>query len=276
MPEYWFSWLAHDKGPDFLPEERISGGMESSLPDWRVSVENGLFTSREEYLTRLRSLCLGMGERMLASALQQDEEQILCMVRTLDEVSESINHYTERLVDWYRTYDPSFSRKGHILRERDLLLRMRGSGDEIFQSCVKEADRLLTLRTALSQGLSHRVEEKYPNCSALVGGLVAARLIARAGGLERLTQMSSSTIQVLGAENALFSHLHGGTPPPKHGIIYQHRRVHAAPRPVRGRVARVLAGRLALAVRLDYYRGVLVPDFIKESQRRIDRAGERR
>lgn len=85
--------------------------------------------------------------------------------------------------------------------------------------------------------------------------------------------MPGSTIQVLGSEQALFSHLRAGTPPPKHGIIFQHRRVHNAPREVRGRVARVLAAKLAIAARLDYHRGVLVPEFIEEAQKRIDAAG---
>ncbi|MDD1675249.1 MAG: RNA-processing protein, partial [Methanomicrobiales archaeon] len=49
-----------------------------------------------------------------------------------------------------------------------------------------------------------------------------------------------------------------------------------APREVRGRVARVLAGRLALAARLDFYREALVPEFVEEAQRRIDRAGVKR
>jgi nucleolar protein 56 len=85
--------------------------------------------------------------------------------------------------------------------------------------------------------------------------------------------MPGSTIQVLGSERALFSHLRGGTPPPKHGIIFQHRRVHNAPREVRGRVARVLSAKIAIAARLDYFRGVLVPEFIDDAQRRIDEAG---
>lgn len=121
--------------------------------------------------------------------------------------------------------------------------------------------------------VSARADEVMPNVSALIGGLVAARLLSRAGGLSELARMPGSTIQVLGSEQALFSHLRAGTPPPKHGIIFQHRRVHNAPKEVRGRVARVLAAKLAIAARLDYYRGVLVPEFIEEAQARIDAAG---
>jgi len=102
---------------------------------------------------------------------------------------------------------------------------------------------------------------------------VRAATPVRAGGLSALARMPGSAIQVLGSERALFSHLRGGTPPPKHGIIFQHRRVHNAPREVRGRVARVLAAKLAIAARLDYYRGEAVPEFIRDAQEKIDGAG---
>jgi nucleolar protein 56 len=281
MARYWFEHLKHGgdadpTGPGGVPNQEPTSAGEKFIPlDWQISVKSGLFRTRQEYLSALRSYCLTLGEQRLSAALQGDVERILRMVRTLDEVNVMIDHFTGRLVDWYSTVDPSFTRKDHLLRERALLARLRKGEEEIFLSCVEEGERLLSLRTVLSREVSRQAETLYPNCSALVGGLVAARLIARAGGLDRLAKMSATTIQVLGAENALFSHLHAGTPPPKHGIIYQHKRVHAAPRDVRGRVARVLAGRLALAARLDYYRKTRDDTFIQESQLRIDRAGVR-
>lgn len=109
-----------------------------------------------------------------------------------------------------------------------------------------------------------------PNMSALVGGLVAARLMSRAGGLAAVARMPGSSIQVIGAEGALFSHIRTGTPSPKHGIVFQHRRVHNAPREVRGAVARALAAKLAIAARLDYFRGELDAAFVDAANARID------
>jgi nucleolar protein 56 len=284
MPPYWFEWPANAGGNlsgfdvkkwALWLNALIPSGESIFPPDWRMTIDRGLFTTREEYLSTLRSLCLALGELRLSTALQEGDLRIISMVRTLDEISVMINHFTERLADWYSTVNPAFTRKDPVMRERALLARMKEGGDTIFLSCVEGDERLLSLRTALSREVSREAESRYPNCSALVGGLVAARLVARAGGLAHLAQMSSATIQVLGAESALFSHLHAGTPPPRHGIIYQHRRVHAAPRDLRGKVARVLAGRVALAARLDYYRETLDSTFIRESQARIDRAGKR-
>ncbi|MGA9621011.1 MAG: RNA-processing protein, partial [Methanoregula sp.] len=128
-------------------------------------------------------------------------------------------------------------------------------------------------RTALAKEVSARACEVMPNTSALIGGLVAARLLSHAGGLKELSRLPASTIQVIGARTALFMHIRNRAPAPKHGIIFQHRRVHNAPREIRGKVARVLAGKLAIAARLDFYRGYAVPEFIEEAQVRIDLAG---
>ena len=284
MLAYWFDWFIETEDKPGRLQNLIEWVELQKDPgtynvifmplDWTATISRGIFATRQEYLATLRTLCLSVGEIRLASAMQDMDVQIIRLVRTLDDLSQSISRLIEMLMDWYSTCDPLFSRKDHISREHALLEQLKNYPDKEFLSLVEETERLLKLRSTLSHRIALMAEERYPNCSALAGGLVAIRLIARAGNLAALARMTSGTIQVLGAENALFSHLHAGTPSPKHGIIYQHRRVHAAPRKVRGRVARVLASRLVLAARLDYYRGVIAPDFVKESQRRVDRAGE--
>jgi nucleolar protein 56 len=101
--------------------------------------------------------------------------------------------------------------------------------------------------------LDDTMEEVAPNIKAMVGSLLGARLIAIAGGLTNVAKMPASTIQVLGAEKALFRSLKTGTLPPKHGIIFQHTYLHDAKRWQRGKIARALAGKLAIAARIDAY-----------------------
>jgi nucleolar protein 56 len=96
-------------------------------------------------------------------------------------------------------------------------------------------------------------EELAPNLSSLAGPILAARLISRAGSLRLLAGMPSSRVQIMGAEKSLFKHLKGNAPSPKHGIIYRHPAVIGSPKRLRGKVSRALAGKLALAARLDYY-----------------------
>jgi len=94
-----------------------------------------------------------------------------------------------------------------------------------------------------------------PNLAEMAGAELAARLIALAGGLEPLAKKPSGTLQVLGAEDALFAHLSGRAPSPKHGIIYTHEYVREHATRDRGSASRALAGKLTLAARVDHYRG---------------------
>jgi nucleolar protein 56 len=121
------------------------------------------------------------------------------------------------------------------------------------QALCKNVLNLYDLRQNMEKYLDDTMEEVAPNIKAMVGSLLGARLIAIAGGLTNVAKLPASTIQVLGAEKALFRSLKTGTPPPKHGIIFQHTYLHDAKRWQRGKIARALAGKLAIAARIDAY-----------------------
>ncbi len=113
--------------------------------------------------------------------------------------------------------------------------------------------------------------EVAPNMSSLVGPVLSARLISITGGLENLAKMPSSTLQVLGAEKALFRSLKTGSRPPKHGIIFQHPFVHQASRWHRGKVARVVSGKLSIAARIDAFGGEFMGERLKtEVKEKVD------
>jgi nucleolar protein 56 len=112
--------------------------------------------------------------------------------------------------------------------------------------------------------LAKVVPEEMPNTSALLGHLLAARLLAQAGGLERLAKMPSSTIQLLGAEKALFRALKemrnqrgrapsGDAKVPRFGIIFTHPDISGAPNEQRGKIARLLSAKVTIAARMDFY-----------------------
>lgn len=129
--------------------------------------------------------------------------------------------------------------------------------------------------------VSEAVQSLAPNLSALAGPILATRLVSRAGGLSRLAAMPSSRLQVMGAERSLFKHLKGHAPSPKHGIIYRHPAVIGSPRRLRGRAARALAAKLAIAARLDANEAGLSQDLrdalearlIQIRQKGIERVG---
>ncbi len=110
---------------------------------------------------------------------------------------------------------------------------------------------LCAMRSSLVQFLSERVRTIMPNTCRIAGEDLATELLFHAGSLRNLALMPASSIQVLGAEKALFKHFVSGTPPPKHGILFHYKGLSSLPARRRGRAARVIAGKIAIASRAD-------------------------
>ena len=283
MQSYWFGDIEEGtcqpySGGAADSAERILSlhtSMEYYVPpDWKAALDCGFCSDRADYLSKLRAVCVLIAEGKIREKYKSKDTDLLQMTRTLDELDTVINLLTERVVEWHQVRQPSFSRKYRRTPVHSLVRMIAQRSGGGLGRVTGDIERLSETRTVLAREVSARADEVMPNCSALIGGLVAARLLLHAGGLEPLARLPGSAIQVLGARTALFSHLRSHTPAPKHGIIFQHRRVHNAPREVRGKVARVLAAKLAIAARLDFYRGVADLAFIEQAQVRIDAAGE--
>ena len=104
-----------------------------------------------------------------------------------------------------------------------------------------------------------------PNLSEVAGYLIGAKLISIAGSLKNLVMMPASTVQLLGAEKALFRHMtNKKSRPPKHGIIFQHPTIHNAPYWQRGKLARALAGKIAIAVKTDLQLDKFIAEELEE------------
>ncbi len=137
--------------------------------------------------------------------------------------------------------------------DADALRRIASAALQLFEA-RKDMEKYVELASS----------EAFPNLCILVDPILAARLVTIAGGLERLAKMPGSTVQLLGAEKALFKHLRRGTNPPKHGVLFQSPMVRNAKEENRGKIARTLAGKLALAARADFYSGNLIADKLKK------------
>ncbi|HEX3001074.1 MAG TPA: RNA-processing protein [Methanoregula sp.] len=282
MQSYWFGDTGDGccqaaEGDSVVLAQRLDSlqtKMDNFVPlKWEDAIACGICTDRAGYLTLLREVCFIRAEQRIREEYAGKDTELLQMVRTLDEMDEVINLLSERVAEWHQVRHPTFSRKYRKTPVHIQIRRISEKGRGSLGKVALQVEQLSAARTDLAKEVSLRATRVLPNTSALIGGLVAARLMAQAGGLLPLSRLPSSVIQVLGARTALFSHLRTRSPPPKHGIIFQHRRVHNAPRDLRGKVARVLAAKLAIAARLDYYRGVAVPEFLDRAQERIDRLG---
>lgn len=212
-------------------------------------------------------------------------------VRAYDDLVATNNLLSERLHEWYGLHFPELEvvvgGESYVKAVADvgaranvmssLGLEMDSIGSDI---ASEDLDSIRTLASALKETTSARGKmEKYvdlrmrevaPNVSTIAGPVIGARLIMQAGSLHRLASMPSGTIQLLGAEKAMFRHLKEGSRPPKHGILFQHPSVHSAPPWQRGAIARALASKLCLAARADAYSRSDITGVLKEQlDRRI-------
>ncbi len=247
-----------------------------------------------------REVAMNIARLRIIAATSERDLAIKNTVDAIDEVDKSINLLAMRLSDWYSTYDPllptivdEYEVFARIVLEmsegtldKDSLSKygvdrskLHGMDDSVLQSLrtTMPADdaeaikavaetiaSLMSTRSELEKHVTNLMSEIAPNISALAGPLIGARLISLAGSLETLAHKPSSTVQVYGAEKALFRSLRTGTDPPKHGIIFQAPSVNTAPYWQRGKIARALAGKLAIAAKVDAYSDRNIGESLRE------------
>jgi len=140
--------------------------------------------------------------------------------------------------------DASSTSMGSDLNETDLY--------NVKYFCVKVAN-LIKYREELLGYLKDKMHKLAPNVSALVGEIVAARLISHAGSLATLAKYPASTIQILGAEKALFRALKTKGKTPKYGLLYHSSFIGKAQAKNKGKISRYLANKIAMCSRIDYF-----------------------
>lgn len=207
--------------------------------------------------------------------------------KSIDDVNKASNMLCERMEELYGIYFPelkledkekyikiilTLDRKTPDAKEISAVVGS-GKANDIINKCqksmgvdlnevdlaeckklAKTINEMYVLRDEYEKYIEKLAKEICPNITELVGSAIAAKLITRTGSLARLAVLPSSTIQVLGAERALFKHLKNKRiDPPKHGIIFQHVKISASPKKVRGKIARLIANKIALAAKADYF-----------------------
>ena len=119
-------------------------------------------------------------------------------------------------------------------------------------------------RQAKENYLENLMKNTCPNLTAVAGYLTGGKLMAIAGSLRKMVMMPSSTIQLLGAEKALFMHMIKGTKSPKHGVIIEHPIVQRVDKKDKGKASRALADKISLAVKLDFFKGEFLGDKLRK------------
>ncbi len=270
----WFAGLgAMDDTGEWLASAReaINTGAAAEPADWpERAVAAGVVPDTETYYERLHEAAVATARELVREREQADDQQLIHAVRALDDCRRMHNELTERLAEWAGTRDRSAAVEASYVRE----LADREPTDPTERRLISLAERIVGLdeeADRLETYVEQTAETVAPNLAALAGPVLAARLIALAGGLGELAKLPSSTVQLLGAEDALFAHLQGSAPSPKHGVIYTHKYVRGTRAEDRGSAARAVAGKLTIAARVDRYRGEYEPEIAADLDERIER-----
>lgn len=265
--EAWFHGL--DPEDQHTAVAALEDGECEQPADWpAIAVDCGFASDEADYYDRLHEVTLESARRAVASREGADDQQLIHTVRTMEDLERTANELAERLDEWAGSL--GLDDGGGIDGARRLL--EQPPGEDIPDALLAVAEQIIALdeqRESMRRRVERHAPAVAPNLSALAGPVLAARLIALAGSLEALARMPSGTVQVLGAEEALFAHLRGDAPSPKHGVIYTHEAVRGTQPADRGSAARALAGKLSIAARIDHYSGDRRPALERELADRI-------
>ena len=224
-----------------------------------------------------------------------EDKHLIQAVNSIDEIDEAISKLIERIREWYALYFPEMDviknnetyihlisqnkTKEEILKAKpeafpkdfiDLEDDINPLDLEIMNNYANSIYELQKSRKNIEEYIDQKMQDIAPNLRLLVGSTLGAKLISHAGGIKRLAMYPSSTVQIMGAEKALFRHLKSGDRPPKYGLIYQHPQVRGAKWWNRGKIARMLAGKISLAVRRDVFTKTIDENVAEEFKSKVE------
>lgn len=238
------------------------------LPNSRAIALSISGQSNEEVNARLHKMCLDLSKSFLHGAIGMDKFIIQAYNAYSDMTRIEASMY-ERLQEWFTLHYPECKLQQKKLADAVVSFGRRENFSNFKFSTgveIKDADMEAVMgfarsilsvaenRKAMEKYLKERITEIMPNFSSIIDPLLAARFLSLAGSLEKLSRMTSSTIQLLGAEKALFRHLKNNRDrSPKFGILFLSSVIQNSPPDRRGKVARLLSSKLMMAAKIDFY-----------------------
>lgn len=233
----------------------------------------------------LRKKLIIEAKRKVRESVSKDN-LIIQAINSIDEADKAANILAKRLREWYSFYLPEFSdsiashekfaeliqknSKKELLKQLNLSesssmgAELKKEDIDAMFDLAKALENLYKLKEKQSKYLENIMKGFCPNITAIAGHLIAAKLIALSGSLKKLSMFPASTIQLLGAEKALFRHLKTGARSPKYGILHEHQLISQAKKKDHGKIARVLADKIAIAAKVDFFKGKFVGDKLKK------------
>lgn len=229
---------------------------------------------------KLRALVINFTKRAVSASVS-DDNLIIQTSSAIGELNKATSLLVKRLREWYELYCPEASKSlrdheefvNQILgsSKTELLQKLKigekeGMGASLdkgnvsqilaFASLIKQA---YDSRKQLTSYLEQLMKKHCPNLAAVASASTGAELLTQAGSLRQLAMMPSSTIQLIGAERELFKHLKDKKQkPPTAGVLHGHPLVTSAAKQQKARTAKLLADKIAIAARVDYFKGEFI------------------
>ena len=279
----------------------------------KFALELGFVEKPEQFRALVHNVSVELAKMKVKTTVERRDLLVAQAVQAVDDLDKSLNVFMSRVREWFGLHYPELDRMidKHETYARlvvDLGTRENFSAENLekeglpkaksqkiakvaeasmgadlggedlaqIQDMCRKVLGLYEVRQSLERYVDSVMDEVAPNIRTIGGSLLGARLLALAGGLMNLAKMPASTIQVLGAEKALFRSLKTKVRPPKHGIIFQHPLIHDAKRWQRGKIARALAGKLSIAARVDAFSGKYAGDELKaDLEKRVEEIRKR-
>jgi nucleolar protein 56 len=210
----------------------------------------------------LRELNLKLTKESLKKNIPRDV-LVIQTIHTIDELIKIINTLVANLRERYGYYAPRAARTEEVNQllesvfeknREDISLELNKEDLDSMIELANEIKSLISLKDEQEIYLENLTQEICPHTKEVATSLIAARLVDHAGSLKHLAELPSSTIQVLGAEKALFRHIKTGSRAPKFGIIFAHESITKGQQDNKGKIARKLASEISKAAKIDYFR----------------------
>lgn len=237
------------------------------------------------WLSDLRKNNLAMTKRAIKQSVTPDNTLIQTS-NSISEITKMLNLLVKRLREWYgyilpefvdttespevfinalATFDrPALMKKMNIKEEESMGAALDQKHLEPIHELAQQLNHLVALRKKQESYLEKTMQGYCPNVTSVAGTAIGAKLLAKAGSLKRLSTLPASTVQLLGAEKALFRHLRTGARSPKYGLIFEHDLIGKLDKKNRGKMARCLADKISIAAKVDYFKGKFVGDQLKK------------
>ena len=254
--------------------------------------------SKEELLEITHNSYQEITKDKIRESVKTNDVMIVESIHAIEDLDESTGRLIERLRQWCMPYLPELDKiRNHqlytkiiamettrenikdspllegtgIILSEDYDIQMDDNDLEKIKSFANGLNSLYESKNTLEEYIQEKVHEVAPNLYDVAGASLAAKLIAHCNGLENLAKLPSSTVQIIGAEKAVFRHLKTGEKPPKHGLIFQHPSIRGSNWWHRGKLARAVAGKITIAARRDAFTGEYSPELKEQLDERVEK-----